>query len=47
MAVDIGLEEGAREAIPIDFVDAGDWEAYAAGLPRAHARLRAGLRLRG
>ena len=41
MAVDIGLEEGTREAIPIDFVDAGDWEAYAARSPertRAFAR---------
>jgi len=41
MAVDIGLDEGTREAIPIDFVDAGDWEGYAAGLPertRAFAR---------
>ena len=41
MAVDIGLEEAAREAIPIDFVDAGDWESDAAGLSertRAFAR---------
>ena len=41
MAVDIGLEEAAREAIPIDFVDAGDWESDAAGLnerTRAFAR---------
>ena len=41
MAVDIGLEEGTREAIPIDFVDAADWDAYAARLPertRAFAR---------
>ena len=41
MAVDIGLDEGTREAIPIDFVDAGDWEDYAAGSPertRAFAR---------
>jgi len=41
MAVDIGLDEGTLEAIPIDFVDAGDWEGYAAGLPertRAFAR---------
>ena len=42
MAVDIGLDEGTREAIPIDFVDAGDWEGYAAGLPeRARAFARA------
>jgi len=33
MAVDIGLEEGTREAIPIDFIDATDWESYAARLP--------------
>jgi len=41
MAVDIGLEGGTREAIPIDFVDAADFEAYAARLPertRAFAR---------
>ncbi len=33
MAVDVGLEQWSREAIPIDFVDAAEWEAYAARLP--------------
>ena len=33
MAVDVGLEAWSREAIPIDFVDAAEWEAYAAQLP--------------
>ncbi len=42
MAVDIGLEEETREAIPIDFLDAADWEANAAGLSeRARAFARA------
>ena len=42
MAVDIGLEDGTGEAIPIDFIDAGEWEAYAARLPeRARAFARA------
>ena len=47
MAVDIGLEQETREAIPIDFFDAGDWESQCGGIARANARLRAGLRLRG
>jgi len=34
MAVDVGLAEWSREAIPIDFVDAKSWEALAAELPR-------------
>ena len=41
MTADIGLDEGSREAIPIDFVDAADWEGHAARLPertRAFAR---------
>jgi leucyl aminopeptidase len=33
MTADIGLDEGSREAIPIDFVDAADWEGHAARLP--------------
>ncbi|MGA8169557.1 MAG: leucyl aminopeptidase family protein, partial [Methylocystis sp.] len=42
MGVDIGLEEGARDAIPIDFIDSEEWSAGVAGAPeRARAFGRA------